>query len=96
MSVARIEYEYKKEIILFYIDKQDTYTASKVNSLHGDEKDAIIEENNGVHIKIKKIEGVSDDMESYSAEWCDKNVSYVLSGKMELEEIKKILEFMKI
>ena len=67
-----------------------------MNSLHGDEKDAIIEENNGVHIKIKKIEGVSDDMESYSAEWCDKNVSYVLSGKMELEEIKKILEFMKI
>mgnify|MGYP000938942768 CR=1 FL=1 len=96
MSVARIEYEYKKEIIVFYIDKQDTYTASKVNSLHGDEQDAIIEENNGVHIKIKKIEGTSDDMESYSAEWCDKNVSYILSGKMKLEEIKKILEFMKI
>ena len=35
-------------------------------------------------------------MESYSAEWCDKNVSYILSGKMKLEEIKKILEFMKI
>lgn len=95
MSVARIEYEYKKEIILFYIDKQDTYTASKVNSLHGDEKDAIIEENNGVYIKIKKIEEVSDDMESYSAEWCDKNVSYVLSGKIELKEIKKIIKNME-
>lgn len=95
MSVARIEYEYKKEIIVFYIDKQDTYTASKVNSLHGDEQDAIIEENNGVYIKIKKIEGTVDDMESYSAEWCDKNVSYILSGKIELKEIKKIIKNME-
>ena len=95
IEVAWIEYQYKNDIILFYIDKQDAHTASKINSLHGDEKDIIVEENNGINIKIKKIKDVSDDTANYSAEWCDNNASYVLSGKIELEEIKKIIKNMK-
>ena len=96
IDIAWIEYRYKKDIIIFYIDKQDDHRASKIDSLHGDEKDAIIVENDGINIKIKKIKDVSDNMANYSAEWCDENASYVLSGRIELEEIKKILENMEI
>lgn len=95
IDIAWIEYRYKKDIIIFYIDKQDDHRASKIDSLHGDEKDAIIVENDGINIKIKKIKDVSDNMENYSAEWCDENASYVLSGRIELEEIKKIIKNMK-
>ena len=91
IDIAWIEYRYKKDIIIFYIDKQDDHRASKIDSLHGDEKDAIIVENDGINIKIKKIKDVSDNMANYSAEWCDENASYVLSGRIELEEIKKII-----
>ena len=95
IDIAWIEYRYKKDIIIFYIDKQDDHRASKIDSLHGDEKDAIIVENDGINIKIKKIKAVSDNMANYSAEWCDENASYVLSGRIELEEIKKIIKNMK-
>lgn len=95
IDIAWIEYRYKKDIIIFYIDKQDDHRASKIDSLHGDEKDAIIVENDGINIKIKKIKDVSDNMANYSAEWCDENASYVLSGRIELEEIKKIIKNMK-
>lgn len=98
IDIAWIEYRYKKDIIIFYIDKQDKqddHRASKIDSLHGDEKDAIIVENDGINIKIKKIKDVSDNMANYSAEWCDENASYVLSGRIELEEIKKIIKNMK-
>lgn len=95
IDIAWIEYRYKKDIIIFYIDKQNDHRASKIDSLHGDEKDAIIVENDGINIKIKKIKDVSDNMANYSAEWCDENASYVLSGRIELEEIKKIIKNMK-
>lgn len=95
IDIAWIEYRYKKDIIIFYIDKQDDHRASKIDSLHGDEKDAIIVENDGINIKIKKIKDVSDNMANYSAEWCDENASYVLSGRIELQEIKKIIKNMK-
>ena len=95
IDIAWIEYRYKKDIIIFYIDKQDDHRASKIDSLYGDEKDAIIVENDGINIKIKKIKDVSDNMANYSAEWCDENASYVLSGRIELEEIKKIIKNMK-
>lgn len=95
IDIAWIEYRYKKDIIIFHIDKQDDHRASKIDSLHGDEKDAIIVENDGINIKIKKIKDVSDNMANYSAEWCDENASYVLSGRIELQEIKKIIKNMK-
>ena len=95
MFVARIEYQYKKDIVMFYIDKQGNKTATKTNSMSGDEKNIIIEQNDEIDIKIKKIKDNSDEIASYSAEWNNENVVYLFYGKIELEEIKKIVENMK-
>ena len=37
-SFSKIEYEYKDNILLFYIDKQNKDVASDISSLNGTEK----------------------------------------------------------
>ena len=76
------------------IDKEGVKTASKINSLEGDEDDSVVVNNDGRQIEIKKIYDSTGDF-SYSAEWYEDETVYLLSGKLELKEIKKILENMK-
>ncbi|MDO5799681.1 MAG: DUF4367 domain-containing protein [Eubacteriales bacterium] len=92
-SLARLEYEYKNNLIVLLIDKQNDNRSSRIRSTCGDEQDLIIAGNDGIIVQIKKN---SDDKgESYSAEWESNGVTYVLSGKLGIEEIKKIIENMK-
>lgn len=93
-SLARVEYQYKDQKILLMIDKEGVKTASKINSLEGDEDDSVVVNNDGRQIEIKKIYDSTGDF-SYSAEWYEDETVYLLSGKLELKEIKKILENMK-
>lgn len=93
-SLARVEYQYKNQKILLMIDKEGVKTASKINSLEGDEDDSVVVNNDGRQIEIKKIYDSTGDF-SYSAEWYEDETVYLLSGKLELKEIKKILENMK-
>lgn len=93
-SLARVEYQYKNQKILLMIDKEGVKTASKINSLEGDENDSVVVNNDGRQIEIKKIYDSTGDF-SYSAEWYEDETVYLLSGKLELKEIKKILENMK-
>ena len=93
-TLGRMEYEYKDNTILFIIDKQNIKTASKINSLDGEEKENIIIENEGISVSIKKICN-KDNTYNYSAEWNKDGATYLLFGKMDFEEIKKIIEKMK-
>lgn len=93
-SLARVEYQYKNQKILLMIDKEGVKTASKINNLEGDEDDSVVVNNDGRQIEIKKIYDSTGDF-SYSAEWYEDETVYLLSGKLELKEIKKILENMK-
>lgn len=95
-SLARIEYSYKESYIILYIDKQEGHTASKTNSMHGDEENILTVDNNGVQISVKEVYAEEKEIPSYLAEWEKNNTVYTLSGKIELEEIKKILENMEI
>lgn len=90
-SLARIEYSYKESYIILYIDKQEGHTASKTNSMHGDEENILTVDNNGVQISVKEVYAEEKEIPSYLAEWEKNNTVYTLSGKIELEEIKKIL-----
>lgn len=92
LSLARVEYTYKAGIITLLIDKQNDNRSSRIKSACGGEQDLIVTSNEGIEVQLKQNsdnEGVS-----YSAEWEDKGVTYVLSGKIEIEEIKKIIEQM--
>lgn len=88
-SLARIEYDYKKNLIVLLIDKQNDGRSSRIKSACGDEQNLIVTSNDGTIVQIKR--NYDDEETSYSAEWEKNGVTYTLSGKIELEEIKKII-----
>ena len=90
-GVAYMEYQYKNTMIMFYIDKQNDDTASNMNLVKGDEITIDTIEENGVEVTIKKIQD-AEDTSTYTAVWTKDEVSYSLVGKIELEDLKKILE----
>ena len=89
-SVARIEYTYDDNVILLVADKENAKTASKISSLDGNEKGIATLNIDGIIINIKKI--YDDSQYNYSAEWYKDGIVYLMSGKIELEELKKIIE----
>lgn len=93
LSVARIEYNYKGNSIVFLIDKQNDDRSSRTKSACGDERDLIVTSNDGTEVQIKK--NSDDEGASYSAEWRKNGIVYMLSGKIEIKEIKKIIEQMQ-
>lgn len=93
-GVAYMEYQYKNTMIMFYIDKQNDDTASNMNLVKGDEITIDTIKENGVEVTIKKIQD-AEDTSTYTAVWTKDEVSYSLVGKIELEDLKKIVEYMK-
>lgn len=88
-SLARIEYEYETNSIVLLIDRQNDDRSSRIKSACGDEQNLIVTSNDGTTVEIKQ--NYDDEETSYSAEWEKNGVTYTLSGKIELEEIKKII-----
>ena len=94
-SNAKIEYRYNNDtILMFYIDKQNDDTASNMNFVKGEEYTLDTIKENGAEITIKEIRDV-EEVSTYMAVWTKDEVSYSLAGKMELEDLKKIVEYMK-
>ena len=93
-SNARIEYQYNDTIIMYFIDKQNDNIASDVNLVKGEEYTLDTIKENGIEITIKEIRDV-EEVSSYTAVWTKDEVSYSLVGKIELEDLKKIVEYMK-
>lgn len=87
-DIGRIEYQYKENIISFFIDKEKEDTASNINSMHGEKKGTIMSEEEGIEVVIERVLGNDDKKASYSAQWTRKDVLYCLSGKIEEELIK--------
>lgn len=94
-AYADIEYQYKKDIEVLYIDKQDQFTTSKIRSLNGTEK--VIDEitNNGIKIIIKELRDKKDKHITYVATWSLGECTYSWIGKMQIDELKKIVKEMK-
>ena len=94
-SIAKIEYQYNNTIIMFYIDKQNDDTASNINMVSGTEKleDTVLVD--GITVTIKKILDENEEMSTYIAGWNKNGVSFSLIGKIEIEELKKIVKYMK-
>ena len=93
-SNARIEYQYNDTIIMYFIDKQNDNIASDVNLVKGEEYTLDTIKENGIEITIKEIRDV-EEVSTSTAVWTKEEVSYSLVGKIELEDLKKIVEYMK-
>ena len=93
-AVAYMEYQYIDTLIMFYMDKQNDDTASNINAVIGDEYTIDTIKENGIEITIKEIQD-EENTSTYIAAWSKNEVSYSLVGKIKLEELKKIVEYMK-
>lgn len=91
-DIGRIEYQYKDGIITFYVDKEKESDASKNNSTHGKNIDTLNISGEENEVIIQKTQDDKDLLPNYTAQWERGNVLYYLSGKIESEEIQKILE----
>lgn len=94
-SVAHIKYKLNGKSILFYIDKQNEDRASNISSINGKEKIVDSISKDWGDIIIKKIEDEKDKYSTYSASWSYDDCFYTLAGKIELEELKKMMQEMK-
>ena len=92
---ARIEYEYKDNILFFYVDKQDASTESNISSLKGQEKIVDKINKDELEIDIKEITEENDKNATYMVNWKYEDVVYYLVGKIKLDELKKIIKYMK-
>ena len=93
-GAAYIEYQYRETMIAFYIDKQNEYNASNINIIKGEENTIDTISEDGVKITIKEIRD-KEEVPTCKAVWSKNEVSYSLIGKMEVEDLKKIVEYMK-
>lgn len=92
--IATIEFKYKGAIICFYIDDQNQTTSSNIRSASGENEKEIIITTEGIKVSLEKIEESGDKNPGYGAKWKRNNVEYYLYGKIEKEELKKIIEDM--
>lgn len=92
---AKIEYEYENNILFFYIDKQDISAERNISSLKGENR--VIEkiDRDDLNIIIKKVEDGTEKLPTYIASWEYENTVYYLVGKIEIDELKKIVKEMK-
>ena len=91
-DIARIEYSYKDNIVLYIIDCQKNNMASKTFSMHGETIGTVIADEEEIRVEIEKIENPGDFMPSYTAQWRREETVFTLSGKIEEEELKKIFK----
>lgn len=92
---AKIEYEYENNILFFYIDKQDISAESNISSLKGQEKIVDKINKDELEIDIKEITEENDKNATYMVNWKYEDVVYYLVGKIKLDELKKIIQYMK-
>ena len=95
VCLAKIEYQYKGNIISYIVDKQNKDAESKIISADATRKVNVSQWSEGLEIFIEKVQGEQEWTPSYSVHWEFKGAVYYLSGKIEEQELKKILEQMK-
>lgn len=94
VSIAKIEYQYHDKIILLLIDQQSEDRASNINSVHGEEVETMVTVSDGIEVDIEKIQDPQDKEPTFAARWQRENIFYYLSGKIEIEELKQMVENM--
>ena len=94
VSIARMEYQYNDKVIILLIDQQSEDRASNIKSAHGEESETVITAGDGMKVTIERIQDIQDKEPSYTAQWQREDVLYYLSGKMEIEELERMVENM--
>ena len=94
-ETAKIEYQYKGNIILLYVDREAQNASSNINSAHGDDLESQKITKDNIEISVEKIQSEDDKEPCYIAEWKTNDTLYRISGKIEGTELKKIIKNME-
>ena len=92
---ADIEYKYNDAILSLHVNKQSKNTASNSSSTNGNEKEYVMTTGDNLEVHLREMVDQGDADTTYVATWIKENEIYYLSGKLELDEIKKIIKYMK-
>ena len=94
-ETAKIEYQYKDNIILLYVDREAQNASSNINSMHGDDLESQKITKDNIEISVEKIQSEDDKEPCYITEWKANDTLYRISGKIEGAELKKIIKNME-
>lgn len=91
---ANLNYLYDKQVINLQIQVSDDEIAANI-ALHGDayEKIPVFSEDD-LEVTLYKIQGEEEQIPGYLAQWKIDNVYYQLSGKMDYQELRQMIEQM--
>lgn len=95
LKIAHLQYQLEGNIVAFYINKVNENTISNTSSILGEEVETSIAVEGGEQVVIKKIQEKDDTIPTYIAQWGSNDVVYNISGKIKLDELKKMLKQMK-
>lgn len=94
-SVVQMEYQCEETILMLYINKKNDITSSNIYSLHGDVQESIVAGDEKTKVAIEKVYDEGEDTPSYTANWTKDDVMYALSGRIDINELKKIIKEMR-
>ena len=93
-GTARMEYEYNNQLINFQIDKNQEFSTSYINNMHGEELEKIWMMRDEIEVSLGKVKASQDESACFYAKWEESDVGYFLFGKIELDELRKIVQDM--
>ena len=89
---ANLEYSYKNTIVTLYIDNKEKISQGGSLSLHGKQIYTFYTKAEDIEFSILKIKDEKDKEASYAAQWIFNNTFYQISGKIEKEQLIRIVE----
>ena len=63
--------------------------------MDGEEQESVVADDEETKVVIKKINDKNEKLPNYMASWSKDDVVYILSGRIDIEELKKIIKYMK-
>lgn len=96
-GIARMEYQYNGAIIVLEVDKNNSTQSSGNIGLDGQKIETLVVEadNESILVSINQVQDIYDKETSYTAQWKLQDVVYQISGKIEKEELEKMVQYMK-
>ena len=89
---ANLEYSYKNTIVTLYIDNKEKISQGGSLSLHDKQIYTFYSKADDIEFSILKIKDEKDKEASYAAQWIFNNTFYQISGKIEKEQLIRIVE----
>jgi hypothetical protein len=88
---AQMEYEYSGNRIVLSIDKEDIGNSSRLKSSYGEEVTVVNMDTDGLKATITETMDSNEELPIFTASWSKGDVLYLLSGRMELEDLEKVI-----